>query len=190
MHFSHGVTRAVLIGALLAGLGCAPAVADSDGVGAEEQSKRRFSGVVAYDAGDYAKALREFRLLAERGDAAGQNMLGIMYVHGQGVPQDDKQAVDWFRKAAAQGNAAAKSSLGVMYYKGRGVPQDYVLAYALWNVGAIDRDKAVDREKSASYRNAIANEMSPSQIAEGQSITHQLTRAGEFLKALDAAAAR
>ena len=34
-----------------------------------------------------------------------QYNLGWMYDEGQGVAQDDKQAVYWYRKAADQGNA-------------------------------------------------------------------------------------
>ena len=43
---------------------------------------------------------------------------------GDGVPQDDREAVAWFRKAAEQGNAGAQYGLGVMYANGDGVPQD------------------------------------------------------------------
>ena len=47
-----------------------------------------------------------------------------MYAEGQGVKQDDFEAVKWFRKAAEQGYAEAKFNLGHMYSKGRGVKQD------------------------------------------------------------------
>ena len=62
---------------------------------------------------------------AEQGDADAQFDLGLAYYSGQGVPQDDKEAVKWFRKVAEQGNAKAQSNLGVMYDTGQGVPQDY-----------------------------------------------------------------
>ena len=80
-------------------------------------------GVAAYERGDYATALREFRPLADQGDAAAQYNLGIMYSEGRGVQQGDAEAVRWFRKAADQGNADAQHNLGVMYEKGRGVQQ-------------------------------------------------------------------
>ena len=51
-----------------------------------------------------------------------------MYVEGQGVRQDDAQAVQWYRKAAEQGDAKAQSNLGLMYYNGQGVRQDYIQA--------------------------------------------------------------
>jgi hypothetical protein len=53
-------------------------------------------GVAAYDAGDYATALRELTPLAEQGNADAQTYLGVMYQNGGGVPQDDKTAVKWY----------------------------------------------------------------------------------------------
>ncbi len=82
------------------------------------------AGVEAYERGDYATALREFRPLAERGDAAAQHNLGIMYGNGEGVPEDAIQAVFWYRQAAEQGHAKAQHNLGVMYDNGEGVPED------------------------------------------------------------------
>ena len=51
-----------------------------------------------------------------------------MYRSGEGVSQDDTQAVNWFRKAAEQGYAKAQVNLGFMYRSGQGVPQDYAQA--------------------------------------------------------------
>ena len=47
-----------------------------------------------------------------------------MYANGQGVPEDDAEAVRWYRLGAEQGDAAAQSNLGVMYATGQGVPED------------------------------------------------------------------
>ena len=79
----------------------------------------------AYEAGDCATAAKEFRLLAEEGNALAQLFLGFMYQFGDGVPQDYKEAASLFRKAAEQGNVDAQFSLGLMYRNGEGVPQDY-----------------------------------------------------------------
>ena len=78
----------------------------------------------AYDRGDLALAARLLRPLAEQGNAGAQTMLGSMYSEGQGVPQDNQEALKWYRKAAEQGYALAQFNLGVMYGSGRGVPQD------------------------------------------------------------------
>jgi len=62
-------------------------------------------GVDAYNAGDYATALQEWRPLAEQGDADAQFILGGMYLNGRGVPQDYDEAVKWFRLATKQWDA-------------------------------------------------------------------------------------
>ena len=77
------------------------------------------------NAGDYATALREWRGLAEQGDAWAQSFLGSMYYEGIGVTQDYAEAVRWFRLAAEQGNALGQHDLGMAYLKGQGVSQDF-----------------------------------------------------------------
>jgi TPR repeat protein len=42
-------------------------------------------GVTAYESGDYATALREFKTLAEQGNADAQYNLGLMYHNGCGI---------------------------------------------------------------------------------------------------------
>ena len=64
------------------------------------------------------------RQAAEQGDATAQFNLGNMYANGEGVPQDDAEAVRWYRLAAEQGLASAQLNLGVMYATGDGVPED------------------------------------------------------------------
>ncbi len=52
-------------------------------------------GLAAYRRDDYATALKFWRPLAEQGDAQAQHNLGFMYANGQGVPQDNAEAVKW-----------------------------------------------------------------------------------------------
>jgi uncharacterized protein len=88
-------------------------------------------GYAAYEAGDYAEAVKWFRKAAEQGDAIAQYNLALMYRDGEGVTQDDAEAVKWFRKAAEQGVANAQYNLALRYDKGKGVTQDYAEA-AKW----------------------------------------------------------
>jgi hypothetical protein len=53
--------------------------------------------------------------LAKQGDAKAQFDLGTIYYKGQGVEQNDSQAIYWFRKAALQGYPGAQTSLAAMY---------------------------------------------------------------------------
>ena len=59
-----------------------------------------------------AKPSRGFAGAAEQGLAMAQYNLGVMYAKGEGVTQDNEQAVAWYRKAAEQGEAIAQNNLG------------------------------------------------------------------------------
>jgi TPR repeat protein len=99
-------------------------------------------GVAAAKSGDYATALREWKPLAEQGDANAQFVLGVMYEKGQGVPQDYKAAVKWYSLAAEQGDVMTQKKLARMYEKGEGVPKDYKTA-AKWYRHAAEQGDAI-----------------------------------------------
>jgi TPR repeat protein/putative methionine-R-sulfoxide reductase with GAF domain len=87
-------------------------------------------------------SIDQLRHLAESGDAAAQNALGLRYATGDGVPLSEQDAVRWFTRAAEQGNVPAQSKLGSIYYSGRGVPQDPNRAYFWMVVARIGGDDA------------------------------------------------
>jgi tetratricopeptide (TPR) repeat protein len=99
------------------------------------------AGLAAYRRGEYAKALKEFKALAEKGLAGAQYNLGLMYYKGQGVTQDYAEALKWYRKAADKGDAGAKYILGFMYHQGQGVARDYTEAMN-WYEKAADHGHA------------------------------------------------
>ena len=68
-------------------------------------------GMTAYNRGDYMPAIRLFRPLAEQGNAKAQNVLGVMFRKGEGVPKNPLRAHMWFSFAAARGDATAKAEL-------------------------------------------------------------------------------
>jgi TPR repeat protein len=120
-------------------------------------------GREAYERKDYASALREWRPLAERGDARSQLNIGTMYQSGKGVPTNYARAALWHHQAAMQGEAEAQYSLGLMYQKGWGVPQDYVKAYMWFNIAAV-----LGVEMAPSNRDMVSENMTTVQIAEAQ----------------------
>ncbi len=95
----------------------------------------------AYERQDYRTAFIGFQKLAEQGDASAQNILGVMYANGRGVPKDEQQAVVWYSKAAEQGLAGAQYNLAQMYHSGRGVPKDDRQA-AAWYMKAAEQGDA------------------------------------------------
>lgn len=121
------------------------------------------SGDAASERGDYAAALREWRPLAEQGDAKAQFDLGLMYKYGLGVERDYGEAVRWFRLAAGQGEVEAQRSLSIAYEKGQGVRRNYVEAYKWDRVAA-----AHGTERTITRRETLAARMSSAQIAEAE----------------------
>jgi GAF domain-containing protein len=77
--------------------------------------------------------IEQLTQMAEKGDPAAENLLGLRYVSGEGVKQDEHEAVRWFTKAAEQGNVSAQSKLGSIYFRGRDIPQNLNQAY-FWMV--------------------------------------------------------
>ena len=126
------------------------------------------TGLDAYMLDDYATALREFRPLAEQGNAGAQFLLGRMYSNGQGVAQDYVEAVRLYRLSAEQGLADAQTNLGVMYDDGTGVIQDNVYAHMWANIAASTGD-----ENAISNRDFVASRMTPAQIVEVQTLARE-----------------
>lgn len=75
------------------------------------------TGVDAWAQGDFAKAVAEWRPLAEGGDADAQFNLGQAYKLGRGVPMNLVEALEWYWRAAAQGHARAEDNYGLLLFQ-------------------------------------------------------------------------
>jgi TPR repeat protein len=140
-------------------------------------------GVAAFKQGDYAKALQEFKPLADQGIASAQFNLGLMYANGQGVAPDYQQAAKWYRLAAAQGFASAQLNLGAMYANGQGVTSSRVVAYALFSLAAANDPSSANT--AAANRTALLKSMPAKEIEAAQAMTRELSQPGNLLNALD-----
>jgi TPR repeat protein len=105
--------------------------------------------------------------LAERGDANAQALLGFMYEHGRGVPQDYVQAAHWYICAAEQGHATAQYLLGLMYDKGLGVHRSDTLAYKWLDLAAAHAPPNA-KEYYARIRDAVRAKLTAAQVSEAQ----------------------
>ncbi|MBI3644961.1 MAG: SEL1-like repeat protein [Acidobacteriales bacterium] len=113
----------------------------------------------AANLGSKPRTPDEWRTFAEQGNADAQWNMGVRYHTGEGVLQDDAQAVQWFLRAAEQGHIVAQATLGAYYWAGRGVPQDLSKAY-FWSVLAL----AQGDEGSKSRLEGLASQMTRSQV--------------------------
>ena len=122
-------------------------------------------GLAAYQSGDFATAMKEWRPLAEQGDASAQYNLGVMYMNGYGVVQDYAEAVKLYRLAAEQGYASAQNNLGWMYDNGNGVLQNNILSHMWYNIASANGNK-----RSSEWRDKIATKMTSADISKAQAM--------------------
>ena len=126
-------------------------------------------GISAFIEPPVAALAREYRSLAEKGDAESQFRLGVHYNLGWGVPQDHAEAAEWYRKAAERGFLTAMSYLGEMYVEGKGVPQNFVRAHMWFSLVVEDgRFPPSGLARIARKRHRIAKRMTPAQIAKAK----------------------
>lgn len=164
------------------------------------------AGVDAWERGDYATAIAEWRTPALEGDADAQFNLGQAYKLGRGVPMDLAAAQDWFKRAADQGHLQAADNYGlVLFHNGqraeampyikasaeRGEPRaQYILATAHFNGEFVEKDwvrayALMTRASAAgipqaSKNLAVMDQYIPlSQRQEGLSLATQLERDAE-----------
>ncbi len=120
---------------------------------------------------DLALAALDFdavKKAAEQGDASAQFNLGLMYANGDGVPEDDAEAVHWYRQAAEQGIISAQFTLGFMYANGDGVPEDDIQAYAWISIAS-----AQGLKNSKIAKEILTGEMTRAEIAEAQKLSRK-----------------
>ena len=125
-------------------------------------------GVDAFEAGDYATALRLWRLLADQGNATAQFNLCVLYANGLAVSRDDAEAAGWYQLAADQGVGNAQFNLGYMYQFGEGVSQDHVAAHMWYTIAASRLQAGEDREYAVGNRGVLERSLNASQVAEAQ----------------------
>lgn len=110
---------------------------------------------LAYSSGKFEEAAALYRRDAELGVVPAQVTLALLYLEGEGVPQDYAQAAHWFEIAAKRGNAEAQRNLGALYQDGKGVPQSFVEAAKWFRLAGAKEDAA-----------AVEKNLTAEQIAE------------------------
>lgn len=117
---------------------------------------------------DISESAKWFLKAAEQGHSEAQFNLGMLYIEGKGLLQDFIESEKWIRKAAVQGHSEAQFNLGKMYHKALGLAQDIVMAHMWYNLAA-----AEEWPGSAKERDAVAENMTPAQIAEAQKMARE-----------------
>jgi TPR repeat protein len=129
------------------------------------------AGWDAFGHGDYAGALAIWQPLAEQGDVSTQLLVGSIYDLGQGVPQDDAEAVKWYERAAAQGSAKGQYQLGAVYARSAQVKdpfQGYKWLTIAARTLASGSQGGVTADQATTLRTLIEGELSKDQIAKAK----------------------
>ena len=130
---------------------------------------------------DGAKALRLYKLAADKGHPEGLNGVGVCYATGTGVGKDEEEAVVWFKKAAQAKSVKGQLNLAASLWDGSGIGQDRAKALAwAWVASSLDEHAAAEtaigyaaRMKSSDILRArraakawLAREMPRAKIAD------------------------
>ena len=85
------------------------------------------SGLAAIWAGagrGEAAAIRKLKVLAAKGNAEAQVLLGDLYLTGKGVFKNGSLAGTWYQRAAEKGNALGQYKIAIIYLNGVYLPLD------------------------------------------------------------------
>src|SRR5205823_881056 len=126
--------------------------------GSESASGSSASAVI--EASSFEQLLK----MAEKGDPAAENALGLRYFQGDAknkITRDEKQAFRWFRRAADHGSLPAQAKLGALYWGGRGVSKDLNQAY-FWTLLARARGDKEAKDLAAILASGLTRNQAAS----------------------------
>ena len=116
---------------------------------------------------DLIKSKKYYEISANLNNKYALNVLGILYLNGEGVDKNYFKAKQYFELSAKQNFSYAYNNLGLIYRKGYGVKQDYSKAFEYY-------------EKSAKLNNSYALHLLGYMTANGQGIKQNYLKAKEY----------
>jgi TPR repeat protein len=116
--------------------------------------------------------IKHLLLAAEKGDAAAQFNLGVLYDsrlddNGYAIKGNRVEAIKWLLAAAEQGLPRAQSQLATMYAGGPDAPEDYIKACA-WFLLATTSLRGIHRHRAQSGYDRISAHLTPAQLAKAR----------------------
>jgi TPR repeat protein len=112
-------------------------------------------------------SMEELQVQANHNDPIAMATLGERYEHGDGVPLDPDEAIDWYRRAAAAGDPLAQFELGELYLNGGIQPRDAGRAAELFLRAAAQGHAAAMANFAMLYE-------------QGRGVPQDYRRAGDF----------
>lgn len=106
---------------------------------------------------DKTKAAYWLERAAEGGQAYAAELLGHMYMNGEGVHRNPAMAVSWWTLAAQQGSAEAQRRLGIAYLDGFGGAKNSGLARQWLTKAAAQGDERARARVQQMYRDGLVD---------------------------------
>ena len=120
------------------------------------------AGLLSFIRDEWKKA--GYEAAAKNGNSEAQFILGCMYDKGDGVKQDDAEAIKWLHKSAEQGYASAQFVLGLKYGNGdNGLKESSSEAFKWFYKAAEQGDDEAQYCVGLSYSAGLGVKANPSE---------------------------
>lgn len=92
--------------------------------------------------------------------------MGVRYLLGRGVKQDNEKAFYYFNKAAAEGDVLAQNEVAYLYAAGKGVPRNNTLAFHWYKKAAAHGLASAQYNLGLMYLHGLGTEKNASLAME------------------------
>lgn len=109
-----------------------------------------------YAKGEYDVAVKNLVPLVQGGDHDAVELMGVMYLNGQGVTKNPERAFELFTTAAEAGRPLAEHYLSIMMFTGQGVPEPDLIRALMWmEIAILHYPPGPERDRAKTDRDAI-----------------------------------
>ncbi|MBT3699981.1 MAG: tetratricopeptide repeat protein [Alphaproteobacteria bacterium] len=134
-------------------------------------------GTTAFQQGEYAAALKLFRVAGKAGHLEAQLAVAALYDKGNGVAENPRAAARWYKMAAQNGSTAAMVILGRRYYDGQGVVLNYAESAKWFRLAVSQGDKLSEQWLQKALRKSQGNSKNAAKVSvRGKSNVQSVTR--------------
>jgi TPR repeat protein len=126
----------------------------------EEEVMTMTDLVAAYNKGQFDLVAKHLLPIADSNYPQAEEMLGIMYHNGTGVPRDPAKALDWLTKAAEAGRPLAQHHLAIINYTGDGVQKDSVTALMWLYIAIAHYQDGGEKTRAMQDRDNVSQQLS------------------------------
>jgi hypothetical protein len=157
-------------GLLMSGAIALPHAADD--VAPQEDVMTVSDLIAAYNKGQYELVAKHIIPIANSNYPQAEELLGIMYRDGHGVPKDPQNAVLWLTKAAEAGRPLAQHHLAIMSFTGEGMPQDAVKALTWLYIAIAHYPEGAEKKRAVQDRDNVTLQISRRDKARAYDMAH------------------